>query len=392
MANGLSPTGFELKRLEDIIADMRSDFETVFGENLNTSPESPDGQIIGTVSGSFSDLWEIAQGSYNSFNPSAATGVALSNLVQINGITRQEAIASTVELTVTGSNGTIIPISTLVSTADNSVSFTTDTAVTIGVSLTADVLATATVTGPSIAVAGTITVIENPITGWDTVTNTLDALLGRDEESDPDLRARRELSVSKPSKGILETILAEVINITGVTEAFIFENSTSIVDPINNTPSKGFQLVVLGGVDLEIATAIFDEKPIGIESFGTTIVPVSDSQLISHNIGFTRPSTIVIYVAVTIVKLDTYPANGDDDIKQAIVDYTNGDLIVGRGFGVSDNVIHSELYTPVNTITGHYITSIFIGTSPSPSLTNNIDISFDELSEFLTTNITVNGV
>lgn len=392
MANGLSPTGFELKRLETILAEMRSDFETTFGENLNTSPESPDGQIIGTVSASLYDLWEIAQGAYNAFNPSAATDVALSNLVQLNGITREEAIASTVTLTLAGSNGTIIPVGTVVSSSDGSVSFTTDASVTIPVGLTIDVEATATVTGPSIAVAGSVTVIENPITGWDSVTNNTDAVVGRDEESDSDLRAKRELSVSKPSKGILETILAEVISLTGVEEAFIYENSTPLVDPVNGTPSNSFQVVVLGGLDLEIATAIFDEKPIGIESYGTTIVPVLDSQQISHAIGFTRPAVIGIYVAITLTKFSDYPADGDDTIKQKIVDYANGDLIAGRGFGVSDNIIQTQLYTPVNGVGGHSILSMFIGTSPSPALSDDIPIDFDEVSDFQIANITINGI
>lgn len=392
MSSGLTPDGFERKRLDEIIADLQANFAAVFGVNLNTSPESPDGQIIGVVGGSLSDLWEIAEGSYNSYNPSVATGVALSNLVQINNITRREATASTAELTLTGVNGTIIPAGSLVSINDNSAKFSTDSEVTIPVSGTITVGSTATQTGPTPALAGTITVIDNPITGWNTVNNLADAVLGTDVESDSELRARRENSVSRAAKSVLDTILAEVLSVDGVTEGFIFENDSKNVDPITNTPANSFQVVVLGGDDDEIGTAIFNEKPVGIESFGTTIVIVNDSQGKPHNIGFTRPAAIPIYVIVNIEVDSNYPVDGDDQIKQNIVDYANGELVTGRGFGVSDDVINSRLYTPVNKVEGHSVVSILIGTTPSPTLEDDITIDFDQISEFLLANITVNQV
>lgn len=387
---GIDATGFTTKRLDEIIAETTADFKSTFGDNLNVTPESPDGQIIGTVSGSQSDLWEIAEGAYNAFNPSAATGNTLSDLVQINGITRQSASASTVTLTLTGTNGTIIPAGSQVSTADQSVSFTTDTLVTIPVSTTIDVSATATATGPIPAVAATITVIDTPITGWATVNNAADAILGSDEETDTELRARRELSVSKASKGILETILAEVLAVDNVSEAFIYENSTLITDVTNNTPGKAFQVVTLGGADADIAQAIFDEKPAGIEAYGTTTVGVLDSQGISHDIGFTKATTIDIYVIVNIDTFSNFPVGGGTTIKQNIVDYAEGDLVQGRGFGVDDNVIQSELCTPVNVVPGHSITSVFIGTAPTPTLEDDIAIAFDEVSKFTVANIIVN--
>ncbi len=390
MANGIDVTGFTRKRLDEIIADTIADFQTTFGSNLNTTPESPDGQIIGTVSGSQADLWEIAEGAYNAFNPSAATANALSDLVQINGITRQAAVASTVTLTVTGTNGTNIPAGSLVSTVDKSVTFATDSLVVIPVAGFIDVSATATVVGPSPAVAGTLTVIDTPITGWTSVTNAADAVEGTNEETDTELRSRRELSVAKAAKGILETILAEVLAIDNVVEAFIFENDTLTTDVVNNTPGKAFQVVVLGGSDATIAKAIFDEKPIGIQAFGTTTVGVLDSQLISHTIGFTRPTTIPIFVIVNIDTFSNFPATGGATIKQNIVDYSEGTLVQGRGFGVDDDIIQSELCTPVNVVVGHSITSILIGIAPTPTLENDIVIDFDEVSDFLIANIIVN--
>ena len=93
---------------------------------------------------------------------------------------------------------------------------------------------------------------------------------------------------------------------------------------------------------------------------------------------------------MTLNRFAEYPANGDDLIKQAIVDYANGNLVSGRGFSLADDVVYTRLYTPINSVQGHEITDLRIGTSPSPTGTSNIAISATEISNFLTGNIVVN--
>jgi len=65
-------------------------------------------------------------------------------------------------------------------------------------------------------------------------------------------------------------------------------------------------------------------------------------------------------------------------------------LIEGRGFSLGDNVINSQLYSPVNTIQGHTVDSVFIGTSAGPTSSADIVIAIDEISVFLEAKITVN--
>jgi hypothetical protein len=76
-------------------------------------------------------------------------------------------------------------------------------------------------------------------------------------------------------------------------------------------------------------------------------------------------------------------------IKDAIVDYAEGRLIEGRGFSLADDVIYTRLYTPINSVQGHEIDSLKIGTTPNPTGEVNIPIGADQLSRFLVSNITV---
>lgn len=387
---GISVKGFNRKRLDQLLLELNDEMKAIFGDNFNVSPESPDGQINGVISESNANLWEIANEAYNAFNPSAATGVTLSNLVQLNGITRLPATPSRVQLSLTGTAGTIIPIGSLVSTSDTGDQFSTEQDITLDGAGNGSVFASAVDTGPITALAGTITEIDTPITGWSTVTNSADAQLGTDEETDVELRARREQSVARDAQAIIDAIFAAVANVPGVTQTVVLENDTNATDS-NGLPPHSFQVIAVGGVDEEIGDVIWLKKPAGILSFGNTTVQIIDSQGIPHDISFSRPTTVDIYVEVTLNTFSEYPANGDDLIKQAIVDYANGELVAGRGFSLADDVVYTRLYTPINSVQGHEITDLRIGTSPSPTGTSNIPIGATEISNFLTVNIVVNS-
>ena len=388
MAFGVTDTGFLIKRLEDILADKNTAVTDVFGPDINLTPQSPDGQINGTLAESDADLWELAQVAYNAFNPSAATGNTLSALVQINGITRAAATPSSVSLDLTGTNTTVIPIGSLVSTASG-IQYATDAEVTISGGVAA-VGGTAVIAGATISIAGTITTIVNPIAGWATVNNATDATVGTAEESDSTLRVRRAKSVAFASQSLFESLFSAVAQLDGVIQTVVLENDTSATDGNGQEPHS-VQVLVDGGDDDEIGEAIYNEKCVGIATVGSTTIAVLDNVGVFHNINFQRPSLVQIYVIVNLTVDASYPGNGNDLIKQAIIDYSEGVLVEGQRQGIGDDVKNSRLYTPVNSVEGHTIDSLFIGIAPAPASAADIVIDFDELAQFLSGNITVNS-
>jgi len=385
---GISNTGFKRKRLDLLLQELNAEVKTIFGDNFNVSPESPDGQVNGVISESNTNLWELAEEAYNAFNPKAASGVTLSNLVQLNGITRLAATRSRVELTLTGDSGTVIPEGSLISTSDTGDKLSTDDSVTIDGAGSAIVQATALEFGPISMLADTITQIDTPLSGWDTVTNDDNATLGTNEESDADLRARRQRSVAINAQSIIDAIRAGIENIDNVTQAVVLENDTNVEDS-NGLPPKSFQVVVSGGTNADVADVIWLKKPAGILAFGDITVEIIDSQGIAHDISFSRPSPVTIYVEVTLTTFPEYPANGDELIKQAIVDYSNGNLVENRSFGLGDNVIYTRLYTPINSVAGHEIDDLQISISSPADGVTNIPISITQIADFQIANITV---
>ncbi|MNQ89168.1 hypothetical protein D3C85_1044660 [compost metagenome] len=173
-----------------------------------------------------------------------------------------------------------------------------------------------------------------------------------------------------------------MIGVDGVTQVQIYENDTNITDS-NGVPAHSFLPIVLGGSSTEIAQAIWENKPIGILSEGNTTVSVEDIQGFNHDVSFERPNPVVPYVELTLTTDSAFPANGSDLIKQAILDYAEAN------FGIGDDIVYSRLFTPINSVAGHQVDSLFIGTSPSPVGVSNIVIDFNEIASFSSININI---
>jgi hypothetical protein len=111
MSYGLSTTGFTLKRLQDIKADLEEALRSVFGD-IDVSPDSVAGQQIGVLSKPLADLWEQGEVVYNSQFPETADGVALDDAVTLTGITRNPATYSTGVIALKGSEGAVVNANT----------------------------------------------------------------------------------------------------------------------------------------------------------------------------------------------------------------------------------------------------------------------------------------
>jgi uncharacterized phage protein gp47/JayE len=81
-----------------------------------------------------------------------------------------------------------------------------------------------------------------------------------------------------------------------------------------------------------------------------------------------------------------FPADGAAQIKQAILEYA------AENFSVGDDVAASRLYTPINSIAGHEVNYLYIGTAPSPSGSTTIPIEFNRIASFDPANIIINIV
>lgn len=95
--------------------------------------------------------------------------------------------------------------------------------------------------GPIPAPANTLTEIVTPVAGWQSLTNPQAGITGRNQETDSELRLRREQSLHLLGAATVEAIRSRLLQeVAGVTSVTIFENVTMTQDPISIVFSADF--------------------------------------------------------------------------------------------------------------------------------------------------------
>lgn len=370
--------------------------------NWNLDPSTPDGLKLASDAEIWATLDEMGLQAYNSKDPNKASGVELNTLYYLTtGKTRPLGTPSTVTLTVSGTDGTVIPAGSIVESAANGSKWTTDAAVIInGASST--ITATCTVNGDTQASIGDISIIKSPTGGWQSVTNQAVATPGSNPPTDAELRATRNRAVARVGSNQVDNAISEILVTDGVRRAQGYENDTDSdsVSPENpfGLPKNSMSYIVDGGSNEDVALAIYVKKNPGckLNPVNTPVVvpvtsPVTGNQ---KDITFSRPEYVDIVIVVAIIDDGTLPGDADELITQAILDYVGGDLLDptcgfnGKGFDIGEDVPISRMYTPINQVIGQYGNS-YIDTLTLNGASTNVTIAFNELSRFTEGNITV---
>lgn len=221
--------------------------------------------------------------------------------------------------------------------------------------------------------------------------NPLSFVNGRDLETDEELRARYELSFANSGNTTFDNILAELLQLPNVTDAFIIENKE--ITPSNGLPPKSYNCVVVNGDPANIADKIWETKPIGVETHGSIISTVKDIKGGTHTVEWDRPTETYIFVEVTFSKYneEEFPSNGNALIREAVLEY-------GQSLTLDNDVIPERFLGNIyRAVDGVDSVSIRVGktynvndTTPSGGYqTTRIPISDRELPLFTSAKINV---
>lgn len=371
---GITPQGFVTKTQEDIRSELVAKLQSQWGLSLDYSNEAAIGQLLSILAEREAVHWEILQTAYNANNPDNATGDLLASLAKLTGTLKKSPTVSTANVVAIGTNSTLIPALTefevedtqarFASTADRTISTvmswapvnfplgylvtndgniyyciatdgTNSSTPPTGTDLAIDggdgyiwaycgpgtaavvVPCEALNTGATIAKAGSLNTIVTPVSGLDSVSNPVDATLGQSIESDEDLRARRVVELAGSGSGTVASYKAAVGAVSGVTNVTVLSNSTNVQKGVLNPHSV--EVIVEGGSAVDIAKAIYSVKTAGIEVQGSTAQAILDSESNSQTIYFTRFAEVPIVISLEFTHDDTFPPNGVDLIKDAIV-------------------------------------------------------------------------
>lgn len=396
-AYGMTSTGFKPKRLRDILDETMNDIRNIQDDNgeqvfINESDDSILGQANAIFCEALAECWQQAYAASVQFDPLNAYGVPLRGLVQLNGIVPNYGTATQINLQLTGIANTIIPAGSQVSDVNANTVFVTNSNAVIGSSGTGTVIATCTAKGEISPANNTIIQILTPVYGWHNVTNTGVYVLGDEPETDNQLHVKQQRETSNTSYSQVDALYAGITNIAGVDYVRIYQNWTLETDD-KGIPAKTIAAVVDGGDTEAIANVMWLKAPMLSNYAGNLPAPVTkfDRFGLSYQLDFYRPTKVPVYIDIDITVTDPsiYPADAYDQIKQNIIDYAAYGLNSSNGFPPGSPVIYSRLYTPINQVPGFKINHLYIGTSPNPTGTTDLEMNWLQVSQFLPENITI---
>jgi hypothetical protein len=167
-------------------------------------------------------------------------------------------------------------------------------------------------------------------------------LPGVDEETDSELRIRREQALAIAGASTVDAIRADVLSVTGVDSCTVFENPTSVTDALG-LPPKSIEVLV----NSETGPA-YDAQGIRDE------ILLRKSAGNTYTVKYSEPDTVTIHVELTVTTNSDYGADGDDNVAETIATWATNSLRVG------DSVFASDIINAAMDVTG--VVSVTVST------------------------------
>jgi len=354
----LSSDGLQTQTQQEVFDELGQKLVSVFGNSLNTTLQSVNGQYMWITSELRAVDQQVLLDVYRSFDPNSATGVSLDQRAALTGSIRKGAANSTVDGLIEFGGAGTVNNGDLIRNDDQNTLWEaingpyTDT----GGPYPEYVAATfqAVDTGPKLADAGTNWSVVTVSANFDGFANPVeDATLGRDQETDPEFRARRLIELHSPGLGPLSTINAIVSKVDTdngrVDTVRTYHNPN--INPVcpMGIPFKAFNVICEttpnppgAGLQQDIFDAILTSMGGGGEAYGTSYTGTAvDVEGQTHPIAFDIVTLVDLYLQITISTADSTGGDGpvipEDQTQMAeiirdacVTAATNSFTVIGR--------------------------------------------------------------
>ena len=374
----LTETGIQIERLNDIVKRFEDSFKQIYGQNIDLSPNTPDGQIVGILAQIKMDIEELAENVYRQLDPDVATGAWLEQRVAYAGLMRRGASYSYLRSVIlTGGPNTQLYTGIVVSD-QNKVRWV----------LTSDIQLDSNGSGRAdfrSEQLGAFNLAKNTTLTIETVTLGLtgavtfeNAEIGVEEETDTQLRERFLFSRTKNAQNSAEAIAAKIAALSDVSQVKVLENSTSQLDTSGVEPHS-IDVIVYGGNDEEIANVIYQNKGAGVGLQGNTTVNLNKDGEV-RPIKFDKVSLVDVQVSMRCVRYEDFTEIDKDQIKK---------LLANQSFKIGQTVSLSRLYSPINQVGGFWVKELQIARKNQELKAENVALQPRELARILESDITI---
>jgi hypothetical protein len=204
------------------------------------------------------------------------------------------------------------------------------------------------------------------------INNPNAATIGTNYQTDASLEALRKSTLSNLAIGTLDSIASALYLVSGVQSLKGQENIEASVLTIDTIKMKANSIYfcVNGGLDTDVARAIYKHRSAGSGFNGNTSVPITSSAGQIINVLFDRPTVVSILVTITVTLTSSTTGN---DIANLIGEF-------GSTVKIKQDVSPFEIAGTVSDLNGVYVQNCTIALATVGTFSNSpIVININEI-------------
>ncbi len=391
-----SATGLTLPAESAILAGRQADLNAAAGGGLNADLQTPQGQIAQSDTAIIGAKNAAIAYVANQVDPNQAQGRFQDAIGAIYFIERLPALGTVTNLPCNGQVGTVIPAGAIV-VDQAGYQYIALASGTIGSSGSVTIPFQNLTVGPFAVAAGVINIYK-AVSGWESVTNPGTYTLGQYVETQAEFEFRRQNSVAINALNSPQAILAAVLNVPGVVDAYVLDNPTNAAVPTGPTSysiaANSVYVAVAGGAEAAIAQAIYSKKSLGCSYNGNTTYSYTDESspagppYPTYSISYEVPTQVPIFIAVTLTNAANLPSNIVALVQAAVLAaFTGADG--GQKARIGGTLLASRYYAGIAGIAPSVeIVSVYIGTAALPTGLS-VAMGIDQQPTLTSANVTV---
>ena len=380
----ITDKGFVRPSYDEILQAQINRAKVLLGDDIDTSEESVLGKFVRINVFDLNICYETLEDLYYSSFPNTARGQSLDRLGPFAAVSRNQATQSRIEVKIKGTVGESVPSAFLLKSDKTSFYVVND----YTIDSNGEVVAIANCVDDG--VVGNISNgerldIQNPRMGIDSVEFIRIVQNGEELESDKDFRIRFANSLAGAGSSTESAIKGAIYRVPLVDGVSVIDNNS---DTASSIPPHSFACYVLAPESQydEIAKAIFDKKPLGIQCIGDIERTVYDAWGKPHTVKFFATSKAELKISIQIKTNQYFESSGISQIKDNIANFINN---LANG----SDVYYTSVFGYIHNVTG--VVSVVdlkickIGQTPGNS---DIAIGEQEIARIDVSNISVEVV
>ena len=380
----ITDKGFVRPSYDEILQAQVNRAKVLLGDDIDTSEESVLGKFIRINVFDLNICYETLEDLYYSSFPNTARGQSLDRLGPFAAVSRNQATQARIEVKIKGTVGESVPSAFLLKSDKTSFYVVNDYTIDSNgeVVVIANCVDDGTVGNIS---NGERLDIQNPRMGIDSVEFIRIVQNGEELESDKDFRIRFANSLAGAGSSTESAIKGAIYRVPLVDGVSVIDNNS---DTASSIPPHSFACYVLAPESQydEIAKAIFDKKPLGIQCIGDIERTVYDAWGKPHTVKFFATSKAELKISMQIKTNQYFESSGISQIKDNIANFINN---LANG----SDVYYTSVFGYIHNVTG--VVSVVdlkickIGQTPGNS---DIAIGEQEIARIDVSNISVEVV